>query len=330
MSEGHLPLSAHPGFCATSLDHLAEHLDSILSASIVKMPEKYLSIDAHAHRFDLSSTGLWSCSYHPPLALQFPEGPLLRVQFQRTGIGAMRAENHSVEVRSDQGAIHSGKAEVDFGDGFTQLAWRIPFGVLEGKLAALTGSSIADPLKFDPVLNLITPQARAMMRILEAILDVADAEIPVPTRLVRTELESALLVAFLCASSHNYRDLLERSVPAAAPWQVRRAESYIEANWDKPVTIEDIVTASGTSSRSIFRAFQHSRDYTPLQFLKQVRLRHAKRLLEDPCSDLSVTDIAMACGFSDVSNFSKDFSRTFRVPPSMVLRGKRREPAPSR
>ena len=91
-------------------------------------------------------------------------------------------------------------------------------------------------------------------------------------------------------------------------------------NWDKPITLEDIVTASGASARSVFRAFRQSRGYTPLQFRKHIRLLRAKQLLHDESAALSVTEVALICGFPDLSRFSKDFSRAFGVAPSTVLR----------
>jgi transcriptional regulator GlxA family with amidase domain len=162
-----------------------------------------------------------------------------------------------------------------------------------------------------------------MLHVLASLLEITHAGPAASARLLRSELESALLVALLCAARHNYRDVLERDFPAAAPRQVHRAESFIEANWDKPITVDNIVEASGASARSVFRAFRQSRGYTPLQFAKQIRLQHAKRLLQDCDSTKKVTEVALTCGFSDLSRFSKDFSRAFGVAPSTLLQRKR-------
>ena len=200
------------------------------------------------------------------------------------------------------------------------MAWRVPLTALENKLAALTGSPVVRRLEFDPVLDLQTPSARAMLGVLDALLTSIDAAPGAPGQLIRTELESALLVSLLCSSAHNYSDRLDGAVPAAAPWQVQRAENYIEANWNQPISIEDIVAATGSSARSLFRAFHQSRGYTPLQFTKEVRLRNAHRVLSQTRPGITVTEVALTCGFSDLSRFSKDFSRAFGVSPSGLLR----------
>lgn len=325
-----LPLSAYPSFRAETVDHVSGLVQDKLSATIIKVMSKAPVIDARGNRLDLPSSVLWSCSYGVPLRLKFPEGEHVRVQFQRRGVGATRAGKEMIEINEKQSCIYAGGAEVDFGDDFAQIAWRIPLDALERKLAALTGHSVTRPLEFDPVLNLETPQSRAMLQILETLLGIIDTGPAASTKLLRTELESALLVSLLCAARHNCRDLLDRDGPAATPWQVRRAENFIEVNWDKPITLDDIVSASGASARSVFRAFRQSRNYTPLQFRKNVRLRHAKRLLQDDSSTLSVTEIALTCGFPDLSRFSKDFSRAFGVPPSTLVQHNRSTSAQNR
>ena len=314
-----LPLSSHPDFRIRSVDALAENLQTRFSATLSKVAEQHEPFDAKGNRFALPSTILWSCSYSRPLRLRFPEGRLLRVQFQREGVGATRAGREVIAVTENQACVFAGEAEVDFREDYIQLAWRVPIDTLERKLAALTGDPLARPLEFAPAMELSTPQARAMLHILESLLGLIDAGPTVPTVLMQSELESALLVSLLCSASHDYRELLERGTPAAAPWQVRRGESFIEANWDKPFNLEELVAATGASARSLFRTFRQNRGYTPRQFLKQVRLHRARQLLLDPGSALNVTDIALICGFSDLSRFSKDFSKAFGVSPSVLL-----------
>ena len=323
MAADDLPLSIHPSFRADTIDRLSEAVHTKLSAKITKILEVEPSIHAQGNRFVLPSSVLWSCSYGLPVRLKFPAGPNLRVQFHRRGLGAVRIGKEMVAVNKSQSPMHMGETEVDFGADFAQVAWQVPLDSLERKLGALLGVSVTRRLEFDAVLDLTTPQSLTMVQVLESLLGIIDTGAAGPARLIRSELESALLVALLCSARHNYRDPLDREGPAAAPWQVRRAESYIEANWDQPVTVETIVAASGASARSVFRAFRQSRGYTPLQFVKQVRLRHGRRLLEDCGANLSVTEVALTCGFSDISNFSKDFSKAFGVAPSSLLQGKR-------
>lgn len=184
-----LALSAYPSSRAETVDHVSGLVQDKLSATIIKVRGKAPVIDARGNRLDLPSSVLWSCSYSVPLRVRFPEGQHVRVQFQRRGAGATRAGNEIVEINEKQSCIYAGEAEVDFGDDFAQIAWRVPLGALERKVAALTGCPVTRPLEFDPVLSLETSQSRAMLRVLETLLGVIDAGPAASTKLLRTELE---------------------------------------------------------------------------------------------------------------------------------------------
>jgi AraC-like DNA-binding protein len=148
--------------------------------------------------------------------------------------------------------------------------------------------------------------------------------------LALAELEQSIMVSFLCGNRHNHSHLLDRTATRVAPWQVRRAEDYIEANWDQPITVEALAAATGASARSIFHVFKESRGYSPMAFLKQVRLRQARRMLMMPGPDASVTTVAIACGFSNLGHFAKDYDRMFGELPSVTRnRAKGCRPVPT-
>jgi AraC-like DNA-binding protein len=106
-------------------------------------------------------------------------------------------------------------------------------------------------------------------------------------------------------------------------WQARRVEQYIETHWDQPITIEVLARATAASARSIFHHFRSCRRQTPMAFLKQVRLQHAKEMLEKTNLNRSVTDTAIACGFGNLGHFASDYFKRYGEHPSDTLkRGK--------
>jgi AraC-like DNA-binding protein len=112
---------------------------------------------------------------------------------------------------------------------------------------------------------------------------------------------------------------------AIAPWQVRRTEKFIEANWDQPLNMDEIASAVGASKRTIFRAFQQTRGYSPKVFAKQVRLRQARNMLKAADAVTTVTDVAFNCGFNDLGHFSRDYRQKFGELPSRALQIARHE-----
>jgi transcriptional regulator GlxA family with amidase domain len=135
-----------------------------------------------------------------------------------------------------------------------------------------------------------------------------------------SEIEEELMVMFLKANRHNFSHLLDRRCRDVAPWQVRLVEDYIEAHWDQPITIEAVAQVVHASARSIFDSFRKSRGHSPMAFVKQVRLRHARQMLTSPEPGTTVASVACYCGFGNLGNFAKDYRKAFGELPSETLR----------
>jgi len=322
-ADDEMPLSAYPKFRADTFGTLTAILESHLRAQIIEADETAGPVKATANRFKLPESELWFCSYGLPITFRFDDTEEFRVQFRLRGTGATRIGDERVLITGEQSCIAANGAEVDFGGGFQQIAWRVPRQSLQRKLAALTGRAATRPIGFAHALDMTTPDSAALRSTLAALLQTIDAAPPAAAKLVIGELESALMLGLLAAAQHSYRDALSGPPPAAAPWQVRRAESFIEAHWNEPLSMERLVEVTGASARSISRTFRMHRGYSPFEFAKSLRLNQARRLLSEG-AEITVTAAALACGFENLSRFSKDFSAAFGEAPSAVLQRRRR------
>ncbi len=314
-----IPLDAHPAFRASTLDAMEEALGAQLAARLVQLPRDTTTVTARVNRFKLPSSHLWFCSFGLPVALRFPEPDHIRVQFHHAGIGATWLGDALIPINPRQGCITTTEAEIDFGPGYEQIVWRIPKDAMVRKLAGIMDCAVTSQLDFDPVLDLTTPRAATLQRILDCLLHAADTVDGDSAQVILAELEQAMITTFLAASDHGCREHLAKKPSSAAPRQVRRAEEFIETNWNQPLQIEDLAAVAGCSVRSLFRTFRQSRGYTPLEFARRLRLGHARRMLESAVESTTVTSVAFACGFNDLGRFSKDFTQAFGELPSLVL-----------
>jgi AraC-like DNA-binding protein len=190
---------------------------------------------------------------------------------------------------------------------------------LANKLTAMTGVAINRPLRFDPVRDDTRPAARALRNHFLFLVDqVGTATGPLP-KMVRDEFEQMLMVMCLHANRHNYDHLLKQAPPDIAPRQVRQAEEYIEANWQRAITLETLAEVTGVSAFGLFRSFRKSRGYSPLEFLRQVRLCRAREFLQRPDAVTTIANIAATCGFAGIDSFSSIYRRTFGELPSETL-----------
>lgn len=103
--------------------------------------------------------------------------------------------------------------------------------------------------------------------------------------------------------------------PAAdSPLNLARAVAFLETHYSESLDLETIAGEACLSPRHFRRLFNESYGTSPMQYLQRVRLRAACALLEH--SERSITDLALACGFSDGNLFSRQFSRSMGLSPS--------------
>jgi transcriptional regulator GlxA family with amidase domain len=147
-------------------------------------------------------------------------------------------------------------------------------------------------------------------------LDQAAPGLPPP--LLR-ELEQAIIVAFLSVNEHTLSRQLHQDTPHAALREVRRAEDYIEANWYRAITIEELAEVTQVSVRNLFRSFRKARGYSPMAFLRMLRLKKVKQMLDEGGLKTSVTGAALLCGFQNAGHFARQYREMFGELPSTTL-----------
>ncbi|MCM1115358.1 MAG: AraC family transcriptional regulator [Clostridium sp.] len=90
--------------------------------------------------------------------------------------------------------------------------------------------------------------------------------------------------------------------------------SYIKDNYDTQIALEELAKIAGMSPRYFCRAFSAMTGKTPIAYLNYYRIECAGELLK--LTDKTITEIAISCGYSDMSYFSKQFRRYKNVTPS--------------
>lgn len=96
--------------------------------------------------------------------------------------------------------------------------------------------------------------------------------------------------------------------------RINRGIDYIVNNLTGDLRLEAVARAAAFSPFHFHRIFRALVGETLNQFVKRVRLQRALALLTHR-DELSLTDIALACGFASSSDFSRSFKKQFGVPP---------------
>ncbi|HYH10130.1 MAG TPA: AraC family transcriptional regulator [Thermoanaerobaculia bacterium] len=100
--------------------------------------------------------------------------------------------------------------------------------------------------------------------------------------------------------------------------RVAVATSFLHANLDRNVPIEDAAREAALSPFHFQRLFKALHGVTPHRYLTRLRLERARALLR--ASGAPVLDVATACGFASLGSFTTLFARTFGVPPAQFRR----------
>lgn len=90
--------------------------------------------------------------------------------------------------------------------------------------------------------------------------------------------------------------------------------AFIQENFAEKLTLEQIADSASVSTRECLRCFRGAIHQSPMDYLIEYRVRTAKKLLET--TDLTITDIALRCGFNSNSYFTKLFHRSCGKTPN--------------
>jgi signal transduction histidine kinase/DNA-binding response OmpR family regulator/ABC-type sugar transport system substrate-binding protein len=102
---------------------------------------------------------------------------------------------------------------------------------------------------------------------------------------------------------------------------VRRAMGFIHAHYADPLTREQIASYIHLSPDYLTDCFRQEQGVTPMAYLNRYRICQARKLLES--SDLTITQVASAVGFSESAHFTRMFQREVGMAPRAYRRSKR-------
>jgi AraC-like DNA-binding protein len=272
---------------------------------------------AVANHAQLKRISLTYATHGCGVEIGIPEADFFGQLFSVKGVGEARARGTNAVVSGQQSFVCSpaDRVGLSYAPGFEQLVLKVNAQALVNHLELITGEPATGPIRFETQSSLSQPGGAFHYKLVQrlvGLLDDADGTVPDAA----LELEQALMTSFLLANRHSMSSRLQDAPQAASPWQVRRAEEYIETHWCEAVTIEDIAKACETSIRSLFHTFKRHRGYSPMEFLRITRLKQARAMLTSNPETASVTDVAMSCGFSNLGHFAKYYRQQFSELPS--------------
>jgi AraC family transcriptional regulator len=104
-------------------------------------------------------------------------------------------------------------------------------------------------------------------------------------------------------------------------WQARKVLGYIDSNITGPVLVADLCALIDRSEAHFSRSFKRTFGESPHAFVIRCRLELAARYMLQ--TDVSLSDIALRCGFTDQAHLCKHFRQSTGQTPAAWRRARR-------
>jgi|TARA_B110000483_G_scaffold85738_1_gene105996 transcriptional regulator GlxA family with amidase domain len=95
--------------------------------------------------------------------------------------------------------------------------------------------------------------------------------------------------------------------------KLSRVIQTMEVNIEDPISPSDLASNVGMSTRQLERLFRRYLNKSPKRYYMGLRLQKARNLLMQ--TDMSVINVALSCGFSSPSHFSKCYRSHYETTP---------------
>ncbi|WP_026970754.1 AraC family transcriptional regulator [Aliagarivorans marinus] len=112
--------------------------------------------------------------------------------------------------------------------------------------------------------------------------------------------QGAQLAAFVTSGRHHQR--------------IARVIQFIQENYQQSLDVERLAEQANMSPSSLHQHFKSVTNASPLQYIKSLRLHHARELVTN--QQRSVSEAAYQVGYQSLSQFSREYKRLFGESPS--------------
>lgn len=126
----------------------------------------------------------------------------------------------------------------------------------------------------------------------------------------------------LIETYRSYVLYMTQNMASGIPKSYRKVQqllSYLNTNYADKITSVDIEAKTDCNFDYINRIFKQLTNKTIFSYLNMVRINHAKELIST--TNMKLSEIGLAVGFSDLYYFSKVFKKATGISPSVFAKG---------
>lgn len=129
----------------------------------------------------------------------------------------------------------------------------------------------------------------------------------------------ARLMVMMLAPEHFIKDQIPKHTDDRSR-VINHVCEFLTANLEQSLSLTTLESISGLSARVLQSEFQKRFGLSPIQWIKQEKLAYAHQLLTTSGTATTVSEVAAMCGFSNFSEFSRQYQQRYKLRPSEVLK----------
>ena len=123
--------------------------------------------------------------------------------------------------------------------------------------------------------------------------------------------------SLLMSAGHNHsRALAGDAQRHLLPRAVRKAQEFMAAHAEQPLSLADVCREAGCSARALQIAFRQHAGQGPMEFLRELRLDRVRAELQAAATQTGVRDVAEKYGFLHLGHFAAQYRARFGERPS--------------
>lgn len=208
-------------------------------------------------------------------------------------------------------------------DDSPHLIVRLARSALLSRLEALLQAPVRQALVFDLGVPLDDPALAPLVHFIDYLRRTLDAgtALQAGNRLAE-HAEEYLMSSLLMSAGHNHsRALAGDAQRGLLPRVVRKAQEFMAAHAEQPVSLADVCREAGCSARALQLAFRQHAGQGPMEFLRELRLDRVRAdlLAAGASQGTGVREAAQRYGFLHLGHFAAQYRARFGERPSETM-----------
>lgn len=157
-------------------------------------------------------------------------------------------------------------------------------------------------------LKVLGKTARQLRKMMENLLDLQDFESVIKLMEILHSLSQSSEYQYL--SSDGYSNTMKRSDTD----RMNKVHDFIMEHFNRRIKLEEVAALTYMTPTSFSRYFKSHTNRTFSQFLSEIRIGHASKLLIE--KEMSVAEACFKSGFYTLSNFNRQFRQVHGLSPT--------------